>query len=231
MLQVDVRKHFEGFTLDAHFVAEAPISALLGPSGSGKSLTLRAVAGALRPDEGRIVVDGEPLFDSAQRIDLPPQARQVGYVPQQYALFPHLDVVGNVGFGLKDARSPDGRRRIGEMLQRVGLAGLERRKPRELSGGQQQRVALARGLILRPRLLLLDEPFAALDTQIRGALRSGLLELQRTLGFRALLVTHDPEDAALAGQRFAFERGRVADGPEPRPSLAAGRPVQPGVPT
>src|SRR3712207_4131682 len=102
-------------------------------------MTLRAVAGAIRPDSGRIALDGEVLFDAARGIDLEPQARRVGYVPQQYALFPHLDVVGNVGFGLPDRRGPDARRRIGELLELVGLTGLERRTPRQLSGGQDRK--------------------------------------------------------------------------------------------
>jgi iron(III) transport system ATP-binding protein len=130
-------------------------------------------------------------------------------VPQQYALFPHLDVASNVGFGLQGGAQE--RWRIAEMIDLVGLTGLERRRPRQLSGGQQQRVALARALVVRPRILLLDEPFAALDSGIREPLRHGLVELQQTLGFRALLVTHDPADAAIAGQRFHFERGRVVE--------------------
>jgi molybdate transport system ATP-binding protein len=183
--------------------------ALVGPSGSGKTLTLRAVAGVFSPEAGRIVLDGEPLFDSERGIDLPPQARRVGYVPQQYALFPHLDVQDNIGFGLRGASTAERRRRVGELLDLVGLAGLERRRPHQLSGGQQQRVALARALIVQPRILLLDEAFSALDSTIREPLRASLLELQQALGFRALLVTHDPADAAIAGQRFQFERGQI----------------------
>ena len=217
MLEVAVVKRFEGFTLDAAFSSDAALTALLGPSGSGKSMTLRAVAGAIRPDAGRIVIDGDVLFDAARGIDLAPQARCVGYVPQQYALFPHLDVVGNVGFGLPDRRSAGARRRIAELLELVGLTGLERRGPHQLSGGQQQRVALARALIVRPRILLLDEPFAALDATLREPLRASLLKLQRTLGFRALLVTHDPADAALAGRHFLFEHGRVVEDTPHRP--------------
>jgi molybdate transport system ATP-binding protein len=209
MLEVRVVKRLGEFSLDVELVARAPITALLGPSGSGKTLTLRSIAGALRPDAGRLALDGQPLFDAARGIDLPPQDRLVGYVPQQYALFPHLDVVGNVGFGLPDRRGREARARVAEMLELVSLGGFERHKPRQLSGGQQQRAALARALILQPRLLLLDEPFAALDTTIRSGVRRNLLALQHTLGFRALLVTHDPEDAALAGETFTFERGRV----------------------
>ena len=213
MLEVRVSKRFAGFSLDAAFTAHAPITALLGPSGSGKTLTLRAIAGALRLDAGLIALDGEPLFDAGRGIDLPPQARRVGYVPQQYALFPHLDVAANVGFGLRRRDTPESRQRIAELLDLVGLPGLERRRPRELSGGQQQRVALARALILSPRILLLDEPFASLDAPIRAEVRSGLLDLQHRLGFRVLLVTHDPEDAeTLAGQTITFADGRVVGG-------------------
>jgi molybdate transport system ATP-binding protein len=212
MLEVQIVKQLNGFRLDASFTASGAISALVGPSGSGKTLTLRAIAGALRPDEGRIALDGEPFFDSEQGVELPPQRRRVGYVPQQYALFPHLDVRGNVGFGLRQMSRAEARERVDELIALVKLTGLERLRPLQLSGGQQQRVALARALIVRPRILLLDEPFAALDAPIRVALRRELLELQRSLGFRALLVTHDPEDAALlADQTFAFEAGRARD--------------------
>jgi molybdate transport system ATP-binding protein len=212
MLEVRLVKRFDGFVLDVDFSSRAAVTALLGPSGSGKTLTLRAIAGALRPDAGRLAVEGEPFLDTDLGIDLPPQARRVGYVPQQYALFPHLDVVGNVGFGLRDRGGPEARRQVAELLDLVGLTGFERRRPRELSGGQQQRVALARALIVRPRLLLLDEPFAALDTTIRVEVRRGLIELQHSLGFRTLLVTHDPEDTALAGETFTFQNGRIVAG-------------------
>lgn len=209
MLEVEIAKRLNGFTLDVSFRADAPIAALIGPSGSGKSLTIRAVAGALRPDTGRIALDGEALFDSARRIDLPPQRRRVGYVPQHYGLFPHLDVVSNVAFGVADAGTMEARRKVGELIEVTELAGLEGRRPRELSGGQQQRVALARALAVEPRILLLDEPFAALDATIRGALREDLRRLQLTLGFRALLVTHDPDDLVLVTQCFTYDNGRV----------------------
>jgi molybdate transport system ATP-binding protein len=211
MVELRIVKHLDGFTLDVAFSAEAPMVALLGPSGSGKTLTLRAVAGAMRPDAGRITLDGDVLFDSDHGVDLPPQRRGVGYVPQEYALFPHLDVAGNVGFGLR-VTGREKRRQISDMLEAVGLYGLERRRPRQLSGGQRQRVAVARALILRPRILLLDEPFAALDATIRASVREQLRELQIALGFRALLVTHDPEDLSLASQVFRYQNGRVIDG-------------------
>jgi molybdate transport system ATP-binding protein len=211
MLDVSIYRPLDGFTLDVSFSTNAAMSALVGPSGSGKTLTLRAVAGVFTPDAGRIVLDDEPLFDSERGIDLPPQARRVGYVPQQYALFPHLNVQENVGFGLRGVTSDARRRRVGDLLELVGLAGLERRRPNQLSGGQQQRVALARALLVQPRILLLDEPFSALDSGIRQPLRASLLELQRTLGFRALLVTHDPADATIAGEQFQFEHGQIVD--------------------
>ena len=211
MLDVSIYRPLDGFTLDVSFSTDTPMSALVGPSGSGKTLTLRAVAGVFRPDAGRIVLDDETLFDSELGIDLPPQARRVGYVPQQYALFPHLNVQANVGFGLQGVSSEVRRRRVDDLLELVGLAGLEKRRPDQLSGGQQQRVALVRALIVSPRILLLDEPFSALDAGIRQPLRTSLLALQETLGFRALLVTHDPADAAIAGQQFQFEHGQIVD--------------------
>jgi molybdate transport system ATP-binding protein len=209
MLEVQIQKRYEGFTLDVAFASSAEVVVLMGPSGSGKTQTLRAVAGAVRPDSGRIVLDGATLFESRSRLDLPPQKRRVGYVPQHYALFHHLDVASNVAYGLKDAHSVEAKDHVRSMIETVGLAGSESRRPRELSGGQQQRVALARALILNPRILLLDEPFAALDAPIRDALRGQLIDLQRRLGFRALLVTHDPEDVRLGGECFQFEQGRV----------------------
>jgi molybdate transport system ATP-binding protein len=211
MLDVSIYRPLDGFTLDVSFTTTAPMSALVGPSGSGKTLTLRAVAGVFTPDAGRIVLDDEPLFDSERGIDLPPQARRVGYVPQQYALFPHLNVAENVGFGLQRVSAEVRRRRVGDLLELVGLAGLEKRRPTQLSGGQQQRVALARALIVQPRILLLDEPFSALDSGIRQPLRLSLLELQQILGFRALLVTHDPADAAIAGEQLQFEHGQIVE--------------------
>src|SRR6266571_7201316 len=125
MLDVQIAKRYPGFTLDVAFTTDAPITALMGPSGSGKSQTLRALAGAMRPDRGRIALEGDVLFDDQDGIDLPPQARHVGYVPQHYALFPHLDVAGNVAFGLPHRRAPEARTRLAGMLETVGLSGLD----------------------------------------------------------------------------------------------------------
>ena len=179
---------------------------LFGPSGSGKSLSLAAVAGLLRPDEGRIALAGDTLFDSAKRIDLPPERRRVGYVPQGYALFPHLTVAENVAFGLSRGEHA----RVDDVLTLLGLEGLGARKPRQISGGQQQRVALARALVIRPRALLLDEPFAALDAEIRRTLRAELAALQRRLGIAVVFVTHDLAEAHAVGDTVAlFDRGAV----------------------
>ena len=183
---------------------------LFGPSGSGKSLTLSAIAGLLRPDDGRIVVGGETLFDRRRGVDLPPERRRVGYVPQGYALFPHLTVARNVTYGLGGLARGEVRRRLDEVLSLLGLEGLADRRPGQISGGQQQRVALARALVVQPRLLLLDEPFAALDAEIRRLLRAELVELQRRLGLSVVFVTHDLGEAHAVGDEVAlYDRGVV----------------------
>ena len=169
MLEVSVRVRAGAFRLDASFRAPGGITALFGPSGAGKTLTLRCIAGLTTPDSGRIAVGERVLFDPARSIDLPARHRRLGYLFQQYALFPHLDVAGNVGFGLDGGRD-ERAARVRELLALVGLAGFEKRRPRELSGGEQQRVALARALAPRPELLLLDEPLSALDGRVRRRL-------------------------------------------------------------
>ena len=210
MLEVAVQKHLDGFRLDVAFTAEHELVVLFGPSGSGKSLTLQAIAGIGQPDAGRIMVDGQMLYDSAQRINLPPQARRVGYVPQQYALFPHLTTEKNIGFGLTDLSQQERKQRVRELVALFGLRGLEQRRPQELSGGQQQRVALARALAVQPRLLLLDEPFAALDVPLREALRQELAQVQARSGITVLMVTHDLTDAFALGQRvIVYDAGQV----------------------
>jgi len=161
---------------------------LLGPSGCGKTTTLRIVAGLVEPDEGRVLFDGKDVTR------WPPWDRNLGMVFQNYALWPHMTVFDNVAFGLVERRVPrdEVRRRVAEALEKVGLAGMEGRFPSQLSGGQQQRVALARALVVRPRLLLLDEPFSNLDAKLRVQTRAELARLQRELGTTTLYVTHDP---------------------------------------
>jgi molybdate transport system ATP-binding protein len=198
--------------LDAEIAAgEGETVAILGPNGAGKTTLLRALAGLLALDRGRVALDGTVLDDGA-RTFLPPERRPVGVVFQDYLLFPHLSVLDNVAFGLRARRVSrrDARARAASALERVGLADRAGVKPRELSGGQAQRVALARAMATEPRLLLLDEPLAALDQAARGAVRR---DLRRQLaGFAGVrvLVTHDPLDAAaLADDLVILEHGRV----------------------
>lgn len=210
MLEIWLRKRLENFTLELELAAPPGITALFGPSGAGKSMTLACVAGLKRPDAGRIRLNSSPLFDSEENINLPPQRRAVGYVMQDYLLFPHLSVAQNVGFGLAGYARGEKARVIAEALRQVGLAGFEQRRPHELSGGQQQRVALARVLVTRPRLLLLDEPFSALDGPTRALLRRDLVRLRAELGIPALFVTHDLAEAYLLADRIAvIEAGRL----------------------
>jgi molybdate transport system ATP-binding protein len=196
------------FDYRAEFAAADEILVLFGHSGAGKSVTLQAIAGLLRPQEGRIALDGRVVFDSAARIDRPPQARNTGYVVQDLALFPHMTVAANVAFGVPDRSARD--RRVRELLGTLQIAELAERKPRSLSGGQQQRVALARALARDARILLLDEPFSALDEALRSSLRQELLRLRAELGLTILFVTHDLREAHLLADRIAvFDGGRI----------------------
>jgi molybdate transport system ATP-binding protein len=201
---------------------------LFGPSGSGKSLLLRCLAGIHRPVRGRIELDGQVLLDTDRGIDVPPQARRLGYVPQSYALFPHLTVRENVAFGLRRRPEHGGRRRLDELLQAFQLAELMARRPAQLSGGQQQRVALARALAIEPRALLLDEPFAALDAPLRRLLRRELQTLRHRYGFAVILVTHDLGEACALGDQIAVvEQGQIVQAAPPNDVLY--RPATPGV--
>jgi molybdate transport system ATP-binding protein len=209
-LEVSLRKSLPGFTLDVEWSAGDGVAVLFGPSGSGKTLTLQCLAGLVRPDAGRIAVDGQVLWDRAAGIDVPPQRRRVGYVFQGYALFPHLTVRGNVGFGLHDRHRVMRRRKEDEVLARLGLEAHADRYPHELSGGQRQRVALGRALATDPALLLLDEPLSALDLPRRQALRDELQGILAGWGIAAVLVTHDLTEAYRLGDRIVvYEEGRV----------------------
>ena len=210
MLEVALRKRLGDFQLDATFSAPRGLITLFGPSGSGKSLTLQSLAGTIKPDDGRIVLDDHLIFDSLGGLNLPPQKRRVGYVPQHYALFPHLSVADNIGFGLVRLSANIRRQRVAELLDSFHLEALASRRPQQLSGGQQQRVALARALAVQPRLLLLDEPFAALDAGLRGTLREELAQVQKLWDISMLIVTHDLSDVFALGQRVVvYDHGRV----------------------
>jgi molybdate transport system ATP-binding protein len=210
MLEVTLQKRLPGFTLDVAFTMARELAVLFGPSGAGKSLTLQAIAGIVAPDAGCILLDGQPLYDSSKRHHLPPQQRRVGYVPQHYALFPHLTVAENIAFGLERVSQRVRTQRVTELLELFHMQGFERRLPRQLSGGQQQRVALARALAVQPRLLLLDEPFAALDGVLRETLRQELLQVYTRWRITVLLVTHDLADVFALGQRvLVYDRGQI----------------------
>ena len=200
-LAFDLAVPLRAFDLELTLDVGRETVALVGPSGAGKTTVLRAVAGLRRPARGRIECDGEVWFDGAAGVDVRPEERPVGFVFQEYALFPHLSVEQNVAFG-------GGRARTAELLERLGIAHLARARPRELSGGERQRVALARALAREPRVLLLDEPTAALDAHTRAGVRAELEQLLRELDLPTLLVTHDFEDAAALADRV----GVLVDG-------------------
>jgi len=179
------------------------VTLLFGPSGSGKTTVLRALAGLDRPEAGAITFGDETWFDAARGISIPPQARGVGLLFQEYALFPHLSVAANVGYGLGRLPRAAREQRVAELAERFDLAGLMAGRPGELSGGQRQRVALARAVAPRPRLLLLDEPLSALDAPTREALRGELRHLLEQAGVPAIVVTHDRVEALALGDRLA----------------------------
>ena len=185
--------------------------ALIGPNGSGKTTLLRTIAGAFTPDAGRFQVGTRVLFDSQEQIDLVPEERGIGYVPQGYGLFPHLRVLDNVAFGLKGKLAKTERRLLAsKKLEEMGCAEIVNRWPATLSGGERQRVALARTLITEPGLLLLDEPFAALDVSARRTLRSYLAQHLFRRSVPAIMVTHDIRDAAALGARMiVLDEGRI----------------------
>jgi molybdate transport system ATP-binding protein len=186
------------------------VTVLFGPSGCGKTTTLRCLAGLERPEEGRIVFQEKTWFDARRREFLTPQQRDVGYLFQEYALFPHLSVAQNIAYGLGGIPRPERRRRVGEMLDLFGLQDLGNRHPSQVSGGEQQRIALARVLVRRPRLLLLDEPLSALDQPTREQLRPELRRLLAEFGIPVILVTHDRiESMALADHLLVLDHGKV----------------------
>ena len=205
-LSVNIEKKIGDFHLKVNFDAVNEVMSLLGASGCGKSMTLKCIAGIEKPDKGKIVLNGEILFDSEKGINLPPQKRKVGYLFQQYALFPNMTVEQNIACGVREKNK---REEITHSLIRsMNLEGMEKKKPHQLSGGQQQRVALARILANEPEVLLLDEPFSALDSYLRFQLEREVQKIIRTFGKTVILVSHDRDEVF----RLTDSIGIMADG-------------------
>ncbi len=210
MLKIEAKKLFPGFKLDVSLSANSGILAILGPSGSGKTMTLQSVAGLMKPDEGYIELNGRVLFDSDNNINLPVQKRKVGFVFQHYALFPHLDVKQNIAYGLRGKTKSEIENKVLQLLRTMNIEGLENRYPRQLSAGQQQRVAIARALAPEPDVLLLDEPFSALDPLLKERLELELLDLQKVFGGSILFVTHDINEGYKLGSMIAvYNSGQI----------------------
>lgn len=206
----------DGFVLDVDFVAPPGVTILFGASGAGKSVTLKSIAGIVRPDEGRIMIDERVLFDSAGRINLAIRERGAGYVFQNLALFPHLTALGNVEFALSNLARRERRGRSLELLAQFGIDHTAARRPRDISGGEAQRVALARALAGQPRFLLLDEPLSALDETTKLGIISDLKQINRQFQLPIIYVTHSREEAVMLGERvILYDAGRVVAEGEP----------------
>ena len=214
-LFVDIHKRMGKFSLDVSLETCGWVTGLLGASGSGKSMTLKCIAGIEKPDRGQIILDGVTLFDSSRRINLTPQERKVGYLFQNYSLFPNMTVKQNILCGLRgrgksggEPDSAEGReRKLSEIIEMMQLRGLEKRKPHQLSGGQQQRVAMARIMIGNPKIIMLDEPFSSLDSYLRGKLQVRMRELLTNFGKDVLMVTHSRGEAYRMCRRIALIDG------------------------
>ena len=214
-MKVDIRKRLESdksgpFNLDVRFTTETGITILFGPSGSGKTTTLRAIAGIIKPDEGSITVGDRNFFDSATAIDMSIQKRRVGYVFQDYALFPHFTAEQNVSYGIKDHSKPKRSEAARTMLALFKIDHLRQRFPGNMSGGEQQRVALARALASDPSVVLLDEPLSAVDVETRSGLLDEIATAQARVGIPFVYVTHNTAEAIrLGSQVVILDKGRV----------------------
>jgi ABC-type sulfate/molybdate transport systems ATPase subunit len=214
--QVSIAAKLGSLNLEVDIHTDSATSVIIGPNGSGKTTLLRIIAGAYSPDQGRISVGGRILFDDKQLVDLPPEEREVGYVPQGYGLFPHLSVAANVAYGLRKTAAESRKRTVLEFLEEMECADLADRMPSSLSGGEQQRVALARALILFPKLVLLDEPLGALDASARRRMRGFLASHLRKRATPTIVVTHDVRDiVALDAHVLVLENGVVVQSGTP----------------
>lgn len=209
-LLVDIQKKLDGFILDVNFYSEGDATGLLGASGSGKSMTLRCIAGIEKPDKGKIVLNGRVLYDSENDINIPSRQRKVGFLFQNYALFPNMTVEENIAFAIEKLPKKERKKIVNEKIKMMKLDGLEKRYPFQLSGGQQQRVALARALAIEPEILLLDEPFSALDEHLRNLLSKQLIDTLSNYEGIALFVTHNMEEAyRICNELVVLENGNV----------------------
>lgn len=224
MIEIKFTKKLNNhFPIDIDWKSDNGITVLFGPSGSGKSITLQTIAGFVHPESGYIKINGNTVYDTKNKINIAPQKRKTGYLFQNYALFPHLTVVQNILFAYNKSAVCGVIREITEyeelmsILELFELRGLENSYPAQLSGGQQQRVALARALMSKPELLLLDEPFAAIDLIIRKKLRMEIKELQRRLSIPMVFITHDIHEALMmADNLIIYDRGNVVQQGEPQ---------------
>lgn len=210
-LEVNIQKRLGRFFLDAAFTHSEGVMGLLGQSGCGKSVTLRCLAGIIKPDSGRIVLNGRVLFDAEKKINLPPQERRVGFLFQDYVLFPNMTVEENIKVGMQGTRR-EKERQTEALIRRFYLGGQEKKYPRQLSGGQQQRVALARMLAAKPELILLDEPFSALDNFLKTRLSHGMHELFESFDGSIIYVSHNRDEIAeFCGRVTVLDDGRVSE--------------------
>jgi molybdate transport system ATP-binding protein len=211
-LSVHIQKKFDAFNLAVDFETNESVVGFLGPSGAGKSMTLMCIAGLEKPDSGQIIINGKCVYDSQKNIWIPPSQRHVGFLFQKYALFPHMTVEENVAFGMMHLDKEERRQRVHDYLQIVHMEDMRKRYPAELSGGQQQRVAIARALILEPEILLLDEPFSALDLHLRSRMEHQLKNLLDKYDGQSIVVSHDIHESYRLCQELAiFHEGQVLE--------------------
>jgi len=220
-LDVNVEKRLDGFDLKVHFSVPPGLSVFFGDSGAGKSLTLRMIAGLMRPDRGRITLDDRVLYDRAERIHVHPRSRRLGFIFQQKSLFPHLTVLENILFGGRGLPKAERLTQARALADKLRLDNLTDKDPTEISGGQKQRVAIARTLMMRPAAMLLDEPFSALDLLNRKHMRDCLVEVMRGLAIPVILVTHDLVEAlTLADGLIILSEGQVLQHAPPEEVVA-----------
>lgn len=227
-LAVKLKKRLNGFSLDVEWAIEKELTVLFGYSGAGKSLTLQMIAGLMEPAEGFVHSDEKVFFNSTMKINLPPQRRPFGYVFQNLALFPHMTVKENILYGAKGMAKDEKESRVRELIRSFSLEGLEDMFPSEISGGQKQRVAFARALMRRPDVLLLDEPFSALDNPLRIEMMDFLTDIRHEFSIPVILVTHDIfEVYTLADKIIVYSGGRIAQ--TGSPSEVFNKPASPDV--